>query len=76
MLNPTEGYISPCPSCFSLLALWALPPGNKECLDQITPLHVVTFGAYIFLHLTIFGFLSLVNLAQNDVLQFHPFTCE
>jgi hypothetical protein len=24
----------------------------------------------------IFGLLSLANLAQNDVLQFHPFTCE
>jgi hypothetical protein len=24
----------------------------------------------------IFGLLSLVNLAQNDVLQFHPFTYE
>jgi hypothetical protein len=23
---------------------------------------------------TIFGLLSLANLAQNDVLQFHPFT--
>jgi hypothetical protein len=26
-----------------------LPPGNKEPLGQITPLHVVTFGAYISL---------------------------
>jgi hypothetical protein len=25
---------------------------------------------------TIFGLLSLANLAQNDVFQFHPFTCE
>jgi hypothetical protein len=25
---------------------------------------------------TIFGPLSLANLAQNDVLQFHPFTCK
>jgi hypothetical protein len=23
----------------------------------------------------IFGLLSLANLAQDDVLQFHPFTC-
>jgi hypothetical protein len=25
---------------------------------------------------TIFGLPSLANLAQDDVLQFHPFTCE
>jgi hypothetical protein len=25
---------------------------------------------------TIFGLLSLANVAQNDVLQFHPFTCK
>jgi hypothetical protein len=25
---------------------------------------------------TIFSLLSLANLAHNDVLQFHPFTCE
>jgi hypothetical protein len=25
---------------------------------------------------TIFGFLGQANLTQNDVLQFHPFTCE
>jgi hypothetical protein len=25
---------------------------------------------------TTFGLLSLANLAQNDVLQFHPFTCK
>jgi hypothetical protein len=25
---------------------------------------------------TIFDLLSLANLAQDDVLQFHPFTCE
>jgi hypothetical protein len=25
---------------------------------------------------TIFGLLGLANLAQDDVLQFHPFTCE
>jgi hypothetical protein len=24
---------------------------------------------------TIFGLLTLADLAQNDVLQFHPFTC-
>jgi hypothetical protein len=24
----------------------------------------------------IFGLLGLANLAQNDVLQFHPFTCK
>jgi hypothetical protein len=24
----------------------------------------------------IFGLLSLANLAQDDVLKFHPFTCE
>jgi hypothetical protein len=24
----------------------------------------------------IFGLLSLANLAQNDVLHFHPFTCK
>jgi hypothetical protein len=24
----------------------------------------------------IFGLLSLANLIQNDVLQFHPFTCK
>jgi hypothetical protein len=24
----------------------------------------------------IFGFLSLANLAQDDVLQFHPLACE
>jgi hypothetical protein len=24
----------------------------------------------------IFGLLSLADLAQNDVLQFHPFTCK
>jgi hypothetical protein len=25
---------------------------------------------------TIFGLLSLADLAKNDVLQFHPFTCK
>jgi hypothetical protein len=25
---------------------------------------------------TIFGLLSLANLTQKDVLQFHPFTCK
>jgi hypothetical protein len=25
---------------------------------------------------TIFGLLSLADLTQNDILQFHPFTCE
>jgi hypothetical protein len=25
---------------------------------------------------TIFGLLSLTNLAQDDIVQFHPFTCE
>jgi hypothetical protein len=45
MLSPTEGYLSPCLS-LSLSSL-PLPPSNKESLGQITPLHVVTFGAYI-----------------------------
>jgi hypothetical protein len=35
----------------SALCSLPLPPGNKECLGQITPLHVVTFGAYISLHI-------------------------
>jgi hypothetical protein len=48
MLSPNEGYLSPCPSCFCLGSL-PLPPRNKEFLGQITPLHVVTFGAYISL---------------------------
>jgi hypothetical protein len=26
-------------------------------------------------HMT-FGLLSLANLTQNDILQFHPFTCK
>jgi hypothetical protein len=25
---------------------------------------------------TIFGLLSLADLTQNDILQFHPFTCK
>jgi hypothetical protein len=47
MLSPAEGYLSPCPSLsLSLLALCSLPlpPGNKESLGQITPLHVVILG--------------------------------
>jgi hypothetical protein len=46
MLSLTEGYLSPCPSLS--LGSFPLPPSNKESLGQITPLCVVTFGAYIW----------------------------
>jgi hypothetical protein len=43
--------------------------------NNITAFVLDLLSAYDGEHM-IFGLLSLANLAQNDVLQFHPFTCE
>jgi hypothetical protein len=88
MLSPTEGYLSPCPTPSALCSL-LLPPSNKESLGQITPLHVVIFGAYISLQF-LSSYLILVFLAlkwEYDLLfrvyilnsieeiNKHPFIC-
>jgi hypothetical protein len=73
MLSPTEGHLSPCPSCFSLslsLGSLALPPGKKESLGQITPLHVVTFGAYISNKKCYQEGKKPLNLGITEVLEF------
>jgi hypothetical protein len=43
--------------------------------DNITAFALDLKSTYEGEH-TIFGILRLANLAQDDVLQFHPFTCE
>jgi hypothetical protein len=48
------------------------------CVHQVQPHCCIcpTSKVCIWGEHTIFGLLSLPDLAQNDVLQFHPFTCK
>jgi hypothetical protein len=61
-LSPNLQYV------LSSLAMW---PKSNNIVVFALDLKSTNEGEYV-----IFGLLSLANIAQNDVLQFHSFICE